>query len=62
MNSLADVLHQEQAASCTRVPARCRLDGEDEAEKLFGTRGASVEKMGVWDGFDGKKGSMIRID
>eukprot|EP00434_Breviolum_minutum_P032147 symbB.v1.2.028429.t1/scaffold3014.1/size65344/1 len=52
--------YQEQAASCTRVPARCRLDGEDEAEKLFGTRGASVEKMG--SGMVLLEGSMIRID
>ena len=31
------MLRQEQIASCTRVPARCQIDGEDEAEKLFGT-------------------------
>ena len=31
------LLRQEQIASCTRVPARCQIDGEDEAEKLFGT-------------------------
>ena len=31
-------------ASCTRVPARCQIDGEDEAEKLFGTGGMGKPK------------------